>query len=82
MEQVTVAVGASEALYALMQSLVNPGDVCRVKSGLQYGLMHVRMFCGDVTPGDEVVMLGPAFDMYSAQTILAGALRLVFPKQC
>lgn len=44
--EVTVGVGASECLFAVMQSFVNPGD--------------------------EVVMISPAFDIYIAQVQMAG----------
>jgi kynurenine--oxoglutarate transaminase/cysteine-S-conjugate beta-lyase/glutamine--phenylpyruvate transaminase len=57
--EVTVGVGASETLFATMQSLVDPGD--------------------------EVVLISPAFDIYAAQVAMAGGvaryvpLRLVEP---
>jgi len=47
MAEVAVTVGASQALYLTLQSLVNPGD--------------------------EVVLLEPAFDLYYGQIRLAGA---------
>lgn len=46
--EVTTSVGATEALYALMQAVVNPGD--------------------------EVVVLEPAFDVYAAQVQMAGGV--------
>jgi aspartate/methionine/tyrosine aminotransferase len=48
LNEITITVGASEALFALMQGLVNPGD--------------------------EVIILEPAFDLYAAQSALAGEL--------
>jgi hypothetical protein len=46
--EVTVGVGASECLFALMQSFVNPGD--------------------------EVILISPAFDIYIAQAQMAGGV--------
>jgi len=46
--EITVSVGATEALFALMQSLLNPGD--------------------------EVVIMEPAFDIYAAQVVCAGGV--------
>ncbi len=46
--EVTVGVGASECLFAVMQSFVNPGD--------------------------EVVLISPAFDIYIAQVQMAGGV--------
>lgn len=51
--EVTVGVGSSECLFAIMQSLVEPGD--------------------------EVVMISPAFDIYSAQVIMAGGKPVYVP---
>ena len=46
--EVTISVGASEALFAIMQGICNPGD--------------------------EVIILEPAFDLYPAQTTIAGGV--------
>jgi kynurenine--oxoglutarate transaminase/cysteine-S-conjugate beta-lyase/glutamine--phenylpyruvate transaminase len=45
--EVTIGVGATETLYATMQSLLDPGD--------------------------EAVLISPAFDIYAAQVQMAGA---------
>jgi hypothetical protein len=51
--EVTVGVGASETLFALMQALVDPGD--------------------------EVLLISPAFDIYSAQVQMAGGVSRYVP---
>ena len=51
--EVTIGVGASECLYALMQSFVNPGD--------------------------EVILISPAFDIYIAQVQMAGGVPKYVP---
>ena len=48
MTEITVTVGATEAIFVIMQALLSPGD--------------------------EVVMLEPAFDIYPAQTQMAGGM--------
>ena len=51
--EVTVGVGASETLFALMQALVDPGD--------------------------EVLLISPAFDIYSAQVQMPGGVSRYVP---
>jgi aspartate/methionine/tyrosine aminotransferase len=51
--EVTVGVGSTECLFAIMQSLVEPGD--------------------------EAVLISPAFDIYSAQVIMAGGKCVYVP---
>jgi len=53
LSEVTTSVGATEALYALMQAVINPGD--------------------------EVVLLEPAFDVYAAQVQMAGGVSKFVP---
>jgi len=53
MTEVTVTVGASQALYVTLQALVNPGD--------------------------DVVLLEPAFDLYYGQIRLAGGRAVPVP---
>jgi aspartate/methionine/tyrosine aminotransferase len=51
--EVTISVGATGALFAIMQSILNPGD--------------------------EVVALEPAFDIYPAQVQMAGGICKLVP---
>lgn len=51
--EVTVGVGATETLYAIMHTLIEPGD--------------------------EIVLISPAFDIYSAQVLLAGGKPVYVP---
>lgn len=51
--EITIGVGSSESLYAIMMALVEPED--------------------------EVIMISPAFDIYSAQVLMAGGKCVYVP---
>ena len=74
MEEVAVTVGASQALYLSLQTLINPG----ASSG---GVIQFILPSGphSYSLGDEVILFEPFFDLYVNQVKLAGGKPVYVP---